>query len=531
MAQIKKDTSLRKAILQAAITGQLISSVVEPVETINETGKQLLDRIIEERNNKLLAEWEEALKKNPKAKKPAPIVASEIDEDEIPFEIPENWCWCKLGDICYKITDGEHNTPRRTDSFSGYYLLSARNILNGSIQLEDVDYVDEEEYLKLAKRCNPIKNDVLLSCSGTVGRCSIVNDNNKYVMVRSAAMLSPVFVNSYFLMYSIQSGFLQKQIQDSSKQTAQANLFQGAIVKLLLPLPPLAVQNAIVEKLEQVLPLVDAYENALLQKEELKSALPDKVKKAILQEAITGHLTEAWRKTATIKESGKQLLDRIIEERNAKALAEWEEALKKNPKAKKPAPIIASLQYDQDGRLLSEVEVPFEVPESWCWCRLGDLFITSSGTTPASKNPDYYVNGTINWVRTTDLNNDVLTSTEIKITEKAKEDCNLRIIPQDSVCIALYGGAGTIGKNALIKFDTTINQSVCAIHPNGFCSMKYIQWFMQWQRPNWMELASGSRKDPNINQIIVKNCLIPLPPLAEQEEIVKKVEELLPLCK
>ena len=81
---------------------------------------------------------------------------------------------------------------------------------------------------------------------------------------------------------------------------------------MLFPLPPLAVQNAIVAKLEQVLPLVDAYENALLQKEELKSALPDKVKKAILQEAITGQLTEAWRKSATIKECGKQLLDRII---------------------------------------------------------------------------------------------------------------------------------------------------------------------------------------------------------------------------
>ena len=93
--KIKKDTSLRKSILQAAITGQLISDV----EGTTETGKQLLDRIIEERNAKLLAEWEEALKKNPKAKKPTPVVASEIDEEEIPFEIPENWCWCRFGEI------------------------------------------------------------------------------------------------------------------------------------------------------------------------------------------------------------------------------------------------------------------------------------------------------------------------------------------------------------------------------------------------------------------------------------------------
>ena len=149
MAQIKKDTSLRKAILQAAITGQLISdiggeslplapagkpssatpsprgyapktpnefasfenqnSVSERSErpTLPETSKELLDKIIEERNNKLLADWEDALKKNPKAKKPADIVASEIDEEEIPFESPENWCWCHLGEICNEIKRGK----------------------------------------------------------------------------------------------------------------------------------------------------------------------------------------------------------------------------------------------------------------------------------------------------------------------------------------------------------------------------------------------------------------------------------------
>ncbi|WP_086268412.1 hypothetical protein [Campylobacter sp. P0103] len=93
MAKIKKDTNLRKSILQAAITGQLISNV----EGETKTGKELLDKIIEERNAKLLADWEEAKKKNPKAKKPAPIVASEITEDEIPFEIPKSWCWCSWG--------------------------------------------------------------------------------------------------------------------------------------------------------------------------------------------------------------------------------------------------------------------------------------------------------------------------------------------------------------------------------------------------------------------------------------------------
>ena len=108
MAKIKKDTSLRKSILQAAITGQLVSNV----EGETGTGKQLLDRIIEERNAKLLAEWKEALKKNPKAKKPTPVVASEISEDEIPFEIPENWCWCRWGELSDSIQYG-YNAPAK----------------------------------------------------------------------------------------------------------------------------------------------------------------------------------------------------------------------------------------------------------------------------------------------------------------------------------------------------------------------------------------------------------------------------------
>ena len=174
-------------------------------------------------------------------------------------------------------------------------------------------------------------------------------------------------------------------------------------------------------------------------------------------------------------------------------------------------------------------EIPFEIPNGWEWCRLSNVFETSSGTTPQSKNPLYYSNGTINWVRTTDLNNGILSSCEVKITPKALTDYNLSIIPQNSICIAMYGGGGTIGKHSIIQFDTTINQSVCAIHPNEMCNMEFVHIFMQFQRPFWMEHAAGSRKDPNINQIIIKNCLIPLPPKNEQDRIVEKYNSLITL--
>ena len=374
MAQIKKDTSLRKAILQAAITGQLIFSCHSELDSESaETGKELLDRIIEERNKKLLAEWEEALKKNPKAKKPAPVVASKIDEEEIPFEIPENWCWCRLGDVA------EIKSSKRV--FEKDYVLDGvpffRSAEIGDLQqnkaLKTELFISEKHFNELKNKYGvPQQGDLLITSVGTIGNTWISDGRDFYYKDGNITQISKneFIIPEYFRLF-IDSPVFTMQVFDTVAGTAYNALTIIKLKKLIFPLPPLAVQNTIVAKLEQVLPLVDAYENALLQKEELKSALPDKVKKAILQEAITGQLTEAWRKSATIKENGKQLLDRIIEERNAKALAEWEEALKKNPKAKKPVPVVASE--------IEEEEIPFEVPESWCWCRLGDVIDLLSG--------------------------------------------------------------------------------------------------------------------------------------------------------
>lgn len=141
-------------------------------------------------------------------------------------------------------------------------------------------------------------------------------------------------------------------------------------------------------------------------------------------------------------------------------------------------------------------EIPFEIPKGWEWERIGNIFETTSGSTPLSRNPDYYKNGNINWVRTTDLNNGILNRTEIQITAKATIDYNLSILPQTSVCIAMYGGAGTIGKHCILHFNTTINQSVCAIQPNGFCNMDYIHTFIEYQRPFWWLLVVAVTNSP-----------------------------------
>ena len=232
---------MQKSILQMAIQGKLVEQ--RPEEG---TAEDLYKQIQSEK---------QSLIKSGKIKKEKPLPP--ITDDEMDIDIPQSWALYKLGTISSCITDGEHKTPRRVDDFCGYYLLSARNIRDGYISLNDVDYVDSEEYAIIAKRCNPKIGDVLISCSGSVGRCAVVKDNNNYVMVRSAAMVTPTKVDSEYLMYVIQSEYVQKQIRNRKKQTAQANLFQEAISNLVVPLPPLAEQKRIVAKIEELLPLCE----------------------------------------------------------------------------------------------------------------------------------------------------------------------------------------------------------------------------------------------------------------------------------
>lgn len=154
-------------------------------------------------------------------------------------------------EISALITDGEHATPRRTED--GIYLLSARNILNHALQLDDVDYIDEEEYSRIARRVIPQAGDVLISCSGSIGRCCVVPRGLRFQMVRSAALIRfDNTINSVFAEWLITSDDLQQQIAQSATQSSQANLFQGKIRKLHGYVPPIELQEQFASFVEQV---------------------------------------------------------------------------------------------------------------------------------------------------------------------------------------------------------------------------------------------------------------------------------------
>ena len=159
-----------------------------------------------------------------------------------PVSNPKGWPVQNFEDISVLITDGEHATPRRSER--GIYLLSARNVLNHTLQLDDVDFIDEEEYCRIARRVTPQEGDVLISCSGSIGRCCVVPANLRFQMVRSTALIRfTEEINPIFAEWLITSEELQRQITQSATQSSQANLFQGKIQKLHGYVPPKELQD------------------------------------------------------------------------------------------------------------------------------------------------------------------------------------------------------------------------------------------------------------------------------------------------
>jgi len=165
-------------------------------------------------------------------------------------DLPDTWLWLSTDECTSWITDGEHATPRRSDE--GVYLLSARNVLNGRVSLEDVDFVSEEVHRKLEGRLRVEAGDVFLSCSGTVGRSCIVPSDLKCSLVRSVAVLKPLLEMGEYLSLSIRSPYIQEQIERKKTQTAQSNIFQGRIKTLAIPVAPLNEQKEIVQRIFQV---------------------------------------------------------------------------------------------------------------------------------------------------------------------------------------------------------------------------------------------------------------------------------------
>lgn len=478
---------LKNAILQLAIQGKLV-----PQDPKDEPASVLLAQICKEK---------EQLLKAGKLKK-KDLETTPITDDEKPFGIPESWEWVRLINVVANIADIDHKMPPTVES-NGYPYISPLNFTNTGIDFINAKQIDKKDFLQLSNKCKPKRNDIIFPRYGTIGRIRLVETDLDFVVSYSCCTIITLkeFVDYKYLFYILKSNYIQQdEIEKYINKTTQPNVGLQSIKKFIIPLPPLAEQHRIVSKIEELMPLVEEYGVAQEKLNRLNEALPEALKKSILQQAIQGKLVPQ----DANDEPASALLAQIRKEK---------EQLVKAGKLKKK---------DLATTPITDEEKPFEIPESWEWVRLGEIGSWGSGATPAKGKPEYYNNGTIPWLRTGELNNGYVFDSEIKVTQKALDNCSLRMCSKGDVLIAMYGA--TIGKVAIAGIELTTNQACCACTPIIIFN-KYLMWYLLASKQAFVELGEGGAQ-PNISREKIVVFPFALPPLAEQRRIVAKIEEL-----
>lgn len=236
-----------------------------PQNSNDEPASVLLEKIAEEKAQ-LIAD------KKIKKQKPLPA----ITDEEKPFELPNGWEWAIMQDITSKITDGDHKTPPRISS--GYKLFSAKNVRDGYLDTSNCDYIAEEHYIKSRERCRPEEGDLLIvSVGGTIGRSSVVPKDSSFALVRSVALIKPLMLCPFYFKYAMDSKLLQDSIHARKRGGAQPCLYLTEIGKFPFSLPPIAEQQRIVAKVDELMALCEQIKARLSDAQTTQLHLADAV--------------------------------------------------------------------------------------------------------------------------------------------------------------------------------------------------------------------------------------------------------------
>ena len=478
---------LKNSILQQAIQGKLV-----PQNPADEPASELLKKIATERQ-KLIDEG--------KIKNATPLPP--IEDDEKPFDIPDNWCWVRLGDAC-------QINPRNK--------LENKNIDATFLPMTSINDGYSNGYNPLVKSWNEIRSGFTHFADGDVIFAKITPcfQNRKSAVVEGltngiGAGTTELYVlrsygkyiNEKYLLYFVKNHqFILDGVATMKGTAGQQRISRNFVINYLLPLPPLAEQKRIVAKLEELMPLIERYDAAEKKLSVLDKEFPDKLRKSILQQAIQGKLTEQLSSDG----DSCDLLEKIRAEKT-KLIADGK------IKKEKPLPPI------------KDDEKPFDIPDNWQWVRLGEIGETNIGLT---YSPENISNDGIIVLRSGNIQNGKMDYADIV-------KVNLEI-PESKFCCrgdilicARNGSKKLVGKAALIDRDNVTFGAFMAKFRSK-CN-EYI--LLVINSPYFRKMLSGDVGTMTINQItqgMLKSAVIPLPPLAEQKRIVEKLNELLPLC-
>ncbi|UKK52440.1 restriction endonuclease subunit S [Prevotella sp. E2-28] len=460
---------LKNAILQEVIEGRLV-----PQDPNDEPASALLARIRQEK---------EQLVKAGKLKK-KDLVVNPISEDEIPFEIPESWEWVRLSEVI-DVRDGTHDTPAYIPH--GYPLITGKDFYNGYFDLSKTQYISESDYIEICKRSKVDIGDILFSMiGGNIGSQILISRENYFEMAIKNVALFKQFpsksVDSKYL-----SVFLESRV-DHIKSIALGGAQSFVSLKMLrtylFPLPPLAEQQRIVAKIEELLPKVEEYGKAQDALNKLNTELPERLKKSILQEAIEGRLVPQ----DPNDEPASVLLAKIRKEK---------EQLVKAGKLKKK---------DLIETPISEEEIPFEIPESWEWVRLGFISEIVTGKKDANngdENGNYYFF--------------TCSNTPLKS----------RTYSYDGDYLIMPGNGANIGQVIHFNGKFEAYQRTYLLKTYATFNLEYLKYHLIC---NWKEYNQDKLFGSAIPYIKLNNLLsypVALPPLAEQHRIVEKLEQVL----
>ena len=519
---------LKNSILQLAVQGKLV-----PQDSSDEPASVLLQRIKAEKQELIKAGKIKKDKKSSEifrgASRNLPYtfceqIGKEIRDisDEIPFEIPESWEWVRLG----FIGDwGSGATPSRTNKeyYDGNIPWLKTGDLNDGIITNIPEKITELALEKTSVRLNPVGSVLIAMYGATIGKLGILNIPATTNQACCACL--PILINNNYLFYFLMSH--KESFTKKAEGGAQPNISKEKIISTLFPLPPLAEQKRIVEKIEQLLPFIEKYEQAETQLTTLNTTFPEMLKKSILQEAVQGKLVPQNPDDGP----ASVLLERIRAEKQKLIKAG------KIKKSKHESVIITrdKIPYEiVDGkeRCIAD-DVPFEIPESWCWCRLSHLYSILNGNRGKNyPSKDKLKKHGIPFISAINLDG-------TKVVEDDKLLCvdetqynllnNGKLIKDDIVvCIR-----GSLGKHARCQLDRgaiasslVIMRSYC--HSNVFASylMLYLDSPLFFTE---IKKYDNGTVQPNLAAKCLEEFFIPLPPLAEQKRIVEKIEELIPM--
>ena len=496
---------LKASILQRAMEGKLV-----PQNPNDEPASELLKRIKAEKE-KLISEGkikrdkkETEIFRGDDGKHYEKFADGSVQEIDVPYDIPENWEWVKLGSI--GIWNSGATPPKANCSY--YSSATIPWLLTGDLTDSYItnipNKISELALKETSVKVNPTGSILIAMYGATVGKLGILTfpaTTNQACCACSKLFQIEKLYLFYFLMAE------RNNFKFRAEGGAQPNISKNKIINTFIPLPPLSEQQRIIEAIESALEKVDEYAESYNRLEQLDKEFPDKLKKSILQYAMQGKLVEQ----DPNDESVEVLLEKIRSEK---------QKLFEEGKIKKKDLEISIVSQGDDNSYYEEV--PYKIPENWEWVKLGSIGIWNSGATPPKANCSYYSSATIPWLLTGDLTDSYITNIPNKISELALKETSVKVNPTGSILIAMYGA--TVGKLGILTFPATTNQACCACSKLFQIEKLYLFYFLMAERNNFKFRAEGGAQ-PNISKNKIINTFIPLPPLPEQSRIVDKIEE------